>query len=153
MYEGRYWAGHLHITFLPSIEIPSLWRIYEKRLMTALTDKGLFHASCLSNRSIFANSNITENSYYTKFCPAQTALSTLNSSRRRLNFSFRELEYESCEIQNELLALRVAVISAKNHKRQRRKRQRRKRQSVTAKREKSQTLKFLTAILTIPNLT
>jgi len=35
----------------------------------------------------------------------------------------------------------VAVISAKNHKRQRR-----KRQSVTAKREKSQTPKVLTAI-------
>jgi len=43
---------------------------------------------------------------------------------------------------------RVAVISAKNHKRQRR-----KGQSVTAKREKSQTPKFLTAILTLPNLT
>jgi len=43
---------------------------------------------------------------------------------------------------------RVAVISAKNHKRQRR-----KRQSVTTKREKSQTPKFLTAILTLPNLT
>jgi len=42
----------------------------------------------------------------------------------------------------------VAVISAKNHKRQRR-----KRQSVTAKREKSQTPKFLTAILTLHNLT
>jgi len=42
----------------------------------------------------------------------------------------------------------VAVISAKNHKRQRR-----KRQSVTAKREKSQTPKFLTAIITLPNLT
>jgi len=42
---------------------------------------------------------------------------------------------------------RVAVISAKNHKRQRR-----KRQSVTAKREKSQTPKLLTAILTLPNL-
>ena len=38
---------------------------------------------------------------------------------------------------------RVAVISAKNHKRQRH-----KRQSVTAKREKSQTPKVLTAILT-----
>jgi len=38
---------------------------------------------------------------------------------------------------------RVAVTSAKNHKRQRR-----KRQSVTAKREKSQTPKVLTAILT-----
>ena len=37
----------------------------------------------------------------------------------------------------------VAVISAKNHKRQRC-----KRQSVTAKREKSQTPKVLTAILT-----
>ena len=35
----------------------------------------------------------------------------------------------------------VAVISAKKHKRQRR-----KRQSVTAKREKSQTPKFITAI-------
>jgi len=43
---------------------------------------------------------------------------------------------------------RVAVISAKNHKRQRH-----KRQSVTAKREKSQTPKVLTAILTLPNLT
>jgi len=43
---------------------------------------------------------------------------------------------------------RVAVISAKNHKRQRR-----KRQSVTAKREKSQTPKVSTAILALPNLT
>jgi len=42
---------------------------------------------------------------------------------------------------------RVDVISAKNHKRQRR-----KRQSVTAKRKKSQTPKILTAILTLPNL-
>ena len=42
----------------------------------------------------------------------------------------------------------VAVISAKNHKRQSR-----KRQSVTAKREKSQTPQVLTAILTLPNLT
>jgi len=41
----------------------------------------------------------------------------------------------------------VSVISAKNHKRQRH-----ERQSVTAKREKSQTLKFLTTILTLPNL-
>jgi len=46
------------------------------------------------------------------------------------------------------LRFRVAVISAKNHERQRR-----KRQSVTAKREKSQTPKVLTAILTLPNLT
>jgi len=45
-------------------------------------------------------------------------------------------------------AERVAVISAKNHKRQRR-----KRQSETAKREKSQTPKVLNAILTSPNLT
>jgi len=42
----------------------------------------------------------------------------------------------------------VAVISAKNHKRQRR-----KRQAVTAKREKSQTPKVFNAILTLPNLT
>jgi len=42
----------------------------------------------------------------------------------------------------------VAVLSAKNHKRQRR-----KRQSVTAKREKSRTPKVFTAILTLPNLT
>jgi len=41
---------------------------------------------------------------------------------------------------------RVAVISAKSHKRQRR-----KRQSVTTKRGKSQTPKVLTAILTLPN--
>jgi len=39
-------------------------------------------------------------------------------------------------------------MSAKNHKPQRR-----KRQSVTAKREKSQTPKVLTAILTLPNQT
>ena len=32
------------------------------------------------------------------------------------------------------------------------KRQRRRRQSVTAKQEKSQTPKFLTAIVTLPNL-
>ena len=44
--------------------------------------------------------------------------------------------------------LGVAVISAKNHKRQRC-----KRQSVTAKREKSQTPNFITAIQTSPNLT
>jgi len=44
--------------------------------------------------------------------------------------------------------LLVPVISAKNHKRQRH-----KRQSVTAKREKSQTPKVLTVILTLPNLT
>jgi len=44
--------------------------------------------------------------------------------------------------------IRAAVISAKNHKRQRR-----KRQSEAAKREKSQTPKVLTAILTLPNLT
>jgi len=43
---------------------------------------------------------------------------------------------------------RVAVISAKNQKRQRR-----KRQSVTAKWGKSQTPKFITAIQTSPNLT
>jgi len=42
----------------------------------------------------------------------------------------------------------VAVIGAKNHKRQRR-----ERQSVTAKREKSQTPQVLTAILTLLNLT
>jgi len=46
------------------------------------------------------------------------------------------------------MIIRVAFISAKKHKRHRR-----ERQSVTAKREKSQTLKFLTAILTLPNLT
>ena len=44
--------------------------------------------------------------------------------------------------QNKTSYPRVAVISAKNHKRQ----------SVTAKREKSQTPKVLTAILTLPNL-
>jgi len=46
------------------------------------------------------------------------------------------------------LSIGVAVISAKNYKSQRR-----KRQSVTAKREKLQTPKVLTAILTLPNLT
>jgi len=42
----------------------------------------------------------------------------------------------------------VAVLSAKNHERQRR-----KRQSLTAKREKLQTPKFTTAVQTSPNLT
>jgi len=51
-------------------------------------------------------------------------------------------------IETSSFTLWVAVISAKN-----RKRQRRKRQSVTAKREKSQTRMVLTAILTLPNLT
>jgi len=46
------------------------------------------------------------------------------------------------------MSIGVAIIGAKN-----RKRQRRKRQSVTAKREKSQTPKFLTATLTLPNQT
>jgi len=40
-----------------------------------------------------------------------------------------------------------------SQKRQNHKRQRRKRQSVTTKREKSQTPKVLTAIITLPNLT
>jgi len=50
-----------------------------------------------------------------------------------------------CDTDNRALFLyrRVAVISAKKHKRQ----------SVTAKREKSQTPKVLTAILTLPNVT
>jgi len=48
----------------------------------------------------------------------------------------------------QLETLWVAVISAKNHKRQRR-----KRQSVTTKQEKSQTPKVLTSILTLLNLT
>ena len=42
-----------------------------------------------------------------------------------------------------MLSERVAAVSAKKHKRQRR-----KRQSVTAKREKLQTPKFITAIQT-----
>jgi len=45
--------------------------------------------------------------------------------------------------------LGVAVMSAKNHKRQHRKR----RSVTTANREKSQTPKFVTANLTEPNLT
>jgi len=58
------------------------------------------------------------------------------------------LDYTKLENQASILWIGVAVISAKNHKRKRR-----KRQSVTAKREKSQTPKVLTAILTLPNLT
>jgi len=42
-----------------------------------------------------------------------------------------------------MFSISVAVISAKKHKHQRR-----KRQSVTAKREKSQTPEFLTALQT-----
>jgi len=49
---------------------------------------------------------------------------------------------------NFFMKKRVAVISAKNLKRQRR-----KRQSITVKRGKSLTPKVLTAILTLPNLT
>jgi len=56
--------------------------------------------------------------------------------------------YTSFVLKPSFLSGRVAVTSAKNHKRQRR-----KRQSVTAKREKSQTPKVLTAVLTLPNLT
>jgi len=58
-----------------------------------------------------------------------------------------ELIYEILKSQLMIQLAQVAVISAKNHKRQRR-----KRQSVTAKQEKSQTPKVLTAILTLPNL-
>jgi len=52
------------------------------------------------------------------------------------------------EIRSRAWSGRVAVISAEIYKCQRR-----KRQSVTAKREKSQTPKVLSAILTLPNLT
>jgi len=50
-----------------------------------------------------------------------------------------------CSIHTQLqrLYFRVALMSAKNHKRQRR-----VRQPVTANRKKSQTQKFVTAILT-----
>jgi len=55
----------------------------------------------------------------------------------------RYKKYTLCFELKMTLIFGVAVISAKKHKRQRR-----KRQSVTAKREKSQTPKVLTAILT-----
>ena len=57
---------------------------------------------------------------------------------KHLHMTFSNFQY----------AVRAAVISAKKHKRQRR-----KRQSINTKREKSQTPKVLTAILTLPNLT
>jgi len=57
-------------------------------------------------------------------------------------------KFEPCQLPKPVVQKGIAVISAKNHKRQRR-----KRQYVTAKREKSQTPKVLTAILTLPNLT
>jgi len=63
-------------------------------------------------------------------------------------YLFAGWEYYLRSVYSHAAAARVAVISAKNHKRQRR-----KRQSVTAEREKSQTPKVLTAILTLPNLT
>jgi len=53
----------------------------------------------------------------------------------------------------EILNVLWVKISGSCHKRQNHKRQRRKRQSVVAKREKSQTRRVLTAILTLPNLT
>jgi len=49
--------------------------------------------------------------------------------------------------------LNTTFPSGSCHKRQKAQAQRRKRQSVTAKREKSQTPKILTSILTLPNLT
>jgi len=73
----------------------------------------------------------------------------LFSGRRHLNVGYGWRAYEvDGECLSKCLIRWVAVISAKNHKRQRR-----KRQSVTAKREKSQTPKVLIAILTLPSLT
>jgi len=66
----------------------------------------------------------------------------------RLYFKTHGIYATDSGMENTLVVGWVAVISAKNHKCQRR-----KRQSVTAKREKSQTPKVLTAILTLPNLT
>jgi len=71
--------------------------------------------------------------------------------RIRLNCNFRttKLPKKKQVVKKTFFSLSKATIewgafdSAKNHKRQRRKRQRRKRQSVTAKREKSQTPKFV----------
>jgi len=66
-----------------------------------------------------------------------------------LCLNFLGLNFKSQEFfLNLVLIFWVAVISAKNHKRQRR-----KRQSVTTKREKSQTPKVLTATLILSNLT
>jgi len=59
----------------------------------------------------------------------------VTKAKRSLRANGRFLDSKRC-------AAWVAVISAKNHKRQ----------SVTAKREKSQTPKVLTAIITLPNL-
>jgi len=78
--------------------------------------------------------------------------------RHSLNFNFRPIGGSRAidsraEIVTNDLNLpkenpRRVAASAKNHKRQRR-----KRQSITAKREKSQTPKVSTTILTLPNLT
>jgi len=61
---------------------------------------------------------------------------------------FGAIECPRFKLAGRIRLLGVAVISAKNHKRHRR-----NRQSVTTKREKSQTPKILTAILTLHNLT
>ena len=79
--------------------------------------------------------------YWTELIPIPDEIQ--NSNVRHKYCTLRCLHGEKM-----VLLLRVAVISAKNHKRQRR-----KRQSVTAKREKSQTPKVLNAILTLTNLT
>ena len=65
-----------------------------------------------------------------------------------LGYYFQNMSYRLLPEIVRVMPVWVAVISAKNHKRQRR-----KRQSVTAKREKSQTPKVLTSILTLPNQT
>jgi len=77
-------------------------------------------------------------------CPSRDLAYTSSCDLR--SCSFYDISVIFCF--NPVKSLGVAVISVKNHKRQRR-----KRQSVTAKREKSRMPKFLTAILTLPNLT
>jgi len=88
-------------------------------------------------------------------CPKGLFLKYTCLSRRNLRGSNYDYSYLLLTLGcgPRINTFRVAVISAENHKRQRRKRQRRKRQSVTAKREKSQTPKSLTATLILPNLT
>ena len=73
-------------------------------------------------------------------------MASLQEGRERINFNalwHGRFWISAPDFKFLYISERVAVMSAKNHKRQRR-----KRQSVTAKREKSQTPKVLTAILT-----
>jgi len=75
-------------------------------------------------------------------------LSTICHDMKRHRLFFSITDYMGNEQKGSRMVSKARQLSGSCHKRQKNKRQRRKRQTVTAKREKSQTPKVLTAILT-----